>query len=170
MKSPPCDLPIVLCGDFNSLVELEGAHGYFSAGPDLAGETGVTRGATGDPWEGEGEGGLCAQSSLARLLTGGALPRAHPQHPDAWAARSDIGLSNPRLGTPRSNVLMLNDDDPIACLPAFVPLSRRSSSGDIMLPSMSSFRFRNVYQLEEFAPFRPLFTTKVMSLQGGAFS
>lgn len=107
LQIPSNNVPIILCGDFNSFLEVSS----------------VTADSGFEP------------SSMCQLLRTGTLARDHPQHPDTWSQRKDMSHESPRLGT-------------------------------LQLPRDQDLLFENAYEMEEFSPFKPLFTTKTDEFQG----
>lgn len=101
------NIPIILCGDFNTFLEVESV---------------------------DADSGFIP-SSMYQLLRTGSLARDHPQHPDTWSSRKDMPHENPRLGA-------------------------------LHLPRDRDLLFENAYVMEEFSPFKPLFTTKTDEFQG----
>lgn len=107
LQIPSNNIPIILCGDFNTFLEVD----------SVAADSGFI------------------PSSMCQLLRTGTLARDHPQHPDAWSQRRDMSHESPRLGV-------------------------------LQLPRDRDLLFENAYEMEEFSPFKPLFTTKTDEFQG----
>lgn len=178
-------IPVVMCGDFNTMPEMDWAEAMAGLSSDN-GDKSI------DNEMGEITG--CAPPTAPfELLQSGRLSSDHPEHPDKWyqgmAVRQAARLAaqdasdgydelqsatGPRLKNQRSGRGLTRSSRPSsdsAASTSKVPRRwREATPAEFTSPRLgtfeSQFRFRNAYLIPEFKSQRPLFSTKTDDFRG----